>query len=147
MKKLLKSLLAVMLIAMMAFSFASCGVAKTPEKAEKKLEKAGYEVEIIDDEDALAYYAERYDLEKGDIECILEAEKDSDYVLIIYCANRKAAKKIHDEYKKEFDEMKEEIKKLSGTEKELAEEYLDKLDYGKSGKVVYSGTKKGVKAA
>ena len=147
MKKLLKSLLAVMLIAMMAFSFTSCGVAKNPEKAEKKLKDAGYEVEVIDDEEMLAMYAEMYDLEKGDIECIVEADKDSDYVLIIYCANSKAAKKIYDEYKKQFDEMKEEIKELSGTEKELAEEYLDKLKFGKSGKVVYSGTKNGVKAA
>ena len=41
MKKLLKSLLTVMLIAMMALSFTSCGVAKKPEKAEKKLKDAG----------------------------------------------------------------------------------------------------------
>ena len=147
MKKLLKSLLAVMLIAMMAFSFTSCGVAKTPEKAEKKLKDAGYEVEVIDEELALAMYVEAYDLEKGDIECVVDAQKDSDGVTIYYCANRKAAKKIYDELKKEFDEMKEDIKELSGTEKELAEEYMDKLDYGKSGKVVYVGTKKGVKAA
>ncbi len=147
MKKLLKSLLAVMLIAMMAFSFTSCGVAKNPEKAEKKLKDAGYEVEVVDEELGLAMYVEAYDLEKGDIECVIDAQKDSDGVTIYYCANAKAAKKIYDALKKDFDEMKEEIKKLSGTEKELAEEYLDKIKYGKSGKVVYVGTKNGVKAA
>ena len=48
MKKLLRSLLAVMLIAMMALSFTSCA---KPEKVEDKLKDMDYEVELIDDED------------------------------------------------------------------------------------------------
>lgn len=148
MKKLLRSLLAVMLIAMMAVSFTSCGVAKNPDKAEKKLDKAGYEVMVIDDEASLNYFAKMYDLEDGDIECIVRATKgDDEYVQIIYCANAKAAKAIYKEIKKEMKEYKEEIKDLEGDEKKEAKEALKDMKYGKSGKVVYSGSKKGVKAA
>ena len=50
MKKLLRSLLAVMLIAMMAIAFTSCA---KPEKVEDKLKDMDYEVELIDDEDDL----------------------------------------------------------------------------------------------
>lgn len=147
MKKLLKSLLAVMLIAMMALSFTSCGVSKTPEKAEKKLEKAGYTVEITEDEATRAMIAEMYDLKAEDIECVLYASKGDENVSIIYCANAKAAKKIHSELKKEMKEAKEALEKLSGTLKEEAEKELKKIKYGRSGKAVYQGTKAGVKAA
>ena len=147
MKKLLKSLLAVMLIAMMALSFTSCGVARTPEKAEKKLEKAGYTVETTDDEATRTMVAEMYGLKAEDIEVLLTASKGDEYVSIIYCTNAKAAKKIAKELKKEMKEAKEAAEKLSGTLKEEAEKELKNTKYGRSGKAVYTGTKAGVKAA
>ena len=147
MKKLLRSLLSVMLVAMMALSFTSCGITKNPEKAEKKLKDAGYEVMVIKEEVAFASYAKMYDLEASDIECVLMAEKDDEGVLIIYCANAKAAKKIEKELKKEMKEAKEEIKELEGEEKKEAEKDLKNIKYGRSGKAVYTGTKAGVKAA
>ena len=147
MKKLLRSLLAVMLIAMMAVSFTSCGVAKDPDKAEKKLDKAGYDVMMTDDEATLAMYAKMYDLEGSDLECVLMAEDGDEFVYIIYCANVKAAKKIEKELKKQMKEAKEEIAELEGDEKKEAKEEFNKIKWGRSGKVVYQGTKKGVKAA
>jgi hypothetical protein len=107
----------------------------------------GYEVMVIDDEASLNHIAKMYDLEDGDIECIVRATKGDEYVQIIYCAKAKAAKAIYKELKKEMKEYKDEIKDLEGDEKKEAKEALKDMKYGKSGKVVYSGSKKGVKAA
>lgn len=50
MKKLLKSLLAVMLISMMAISLVSCGA--KPAKVADKLKDAGYTVEVVEGDEA-----------------------------------------------------------------------------------------------
>ena len=78
MKKLLRSLLAVMLIAMMALSFTSCA---KPEKVEDKLKDMDYEVELIDDEDDIEDMFGEFDGVKSVIIAIAEDGKSSAYIL------------------------------------------------------------------
>ncbi|MBR2337182.1 MAG: hypothetical protein IKA61_04465 [Clostridia bacterium] len=124
MKKLLKSLLAVMLISMMAISFTSC--APKAEKVKENLEKAGYTVMLFEGDDA-----EEYD--EG-VTAVLTAVKGLDYknsITIVWYANADDAKKAEEEAKEELKEMGDE-----------GADYVVK----RSGKCVWMGHKDAVKA-
>ena len=73
MKKLLRSLLAVMLVAMMAIAFTSCA---KPDKVKDKLKDMDYEVELVDDEDELEEFAEMMDVDG--ITAVLTAWSEED---------------------------------------------------------------------
>ena len=77
MKKLLRSLLAVMLIAMMAIAFTSCA---KPEKVEDKLKDMDYEVELIDDEDDLEDMFGELDGLKAALIAVAEDGKSQAYI-------------------------------------------------------------------
>ena len=131
MKKFARIICLALVTVMLVCSLASCmGPKKDPDKAEKALEKKGYEVSVIDT-DAL--------LPDG-VEAILNAHKgsgdDGERVAIYYFETAKDAKEFYDESKDKLEEMKEAYK----------DEDI-KFVYGKSGKVVYAGTKKAVRAA
>ena len=83
MKKLLRSLLAVMLVAMMAIAFTSCA---KPDKVKDKLKDMDYEVELVDDEDELEEFAEMMDVDgiTAIIEAWSEEDEDAGYVTIIW---------------------------------------------------------------
>ena len=80
MKKLLRSLLAVMLISMMAISLASC--AAKPEKVEDKLKDKGYEVEMSDDADELDVIAESLGLEGKVLAVVAAMGEDSEATIM-----------------------------------------------------------------
>ena len=91
MKKLLRSLLAVMLIVVTVTAFTACKKDKkksesqiSPSKVEDKLKDLDYEVGLIDDEVVLDEYAEALDVDG--ITAIIEAwsEDDYSYVTIIW---------------------------------------------------------------
>ena len=88
MKKLLRSLLAVMLISMMAISLASC--AAKPEKVEEKLKDKGYEVEMTDDADELEEFAEMLGLEGKVLAAVSALGEDSE-VTILWFENKEDA--------------------------------------------------------
>lgn len=125
MKKLMKSLLAVMLIVMMAVSFTSCGVPSDPAKATENLKKNEYVV--------IAGEAKTFGLEEAKVQAIVTASKvinPTDSVIIIYFKDAADAKEYH-------AKLKEADKGESKTD------YV----YGRSGKAVYTGHKDAVKAA
>ena len=120
MKKFTKILAVVMLVLMVAMTFASCGVLSIDlEKVAKRLEKKDYIFELEYYEDEAALYA-----------C---DEDEEEFIQIIKY-------ETIDDAKEGFDEMKEGF--------EEAKDYYDTdLTYGRKGKVVYAGTVKAVKDA
>lgn len=133
MKKFLKSLVAVMLVCLMAVSFTSCGISDDPAKVKANLEKEGYKVLLADDAISTGVIAEAYGLKAGDIVASLTATNGDETISIVFCGNGDAAKTVKDKMQEQIDKMDEEDKK--------------DLKWGKSGKAVYMGTAAAVKAA
>ena len=142
MKKLLRSLLAVMLIAMMALSFTSCA---KPEKVEDKLKDMDYEVELYDDEDDIEEHmeemfeqAEYYGLDL-DVEtpvAIIDAY-DEDYesnVTIYWFENKKDAQDA-------VEAIEEYLSALEDLFDEMGmSQYVDNLpEVASKGKIVVVG--------
>ena len=136
MKKFLKSLLAVMLIAIMALSLTSCGVPSDPAKAKENLTKNEFTVD--ETAGALAvgvYVTAAYGLSASkNIGKVILASKDSDSVLIVYSEDAELLEKLH----KDLEALYAEVVK--------DDEEVD-LEKGKSGDCVWVGTSAGVKAA
>lgn len=122
MKKFAKILAVVMLVAIVAMTFASCGLFGLDlDKVEDRLDKKDYEVR------SYSYDGNTY----------LNAYDDDDNVFIaVEYDDKDDAKDAYDELKENWDDMAEE-----------AEEEDLKVTYGKKGNVVYYGTVKGVKDA
>ena len=171
MKKFFKSLVAVMLVAMMAISFTSCGgVNKDPVKAAENLEANGYTVISLHDDGsliggtasqaAIAAAVAIFDVKAENVDYVVTGSKGDESIAIYYCKDADTATKIYDFAKKaqddakaEIEKMKEEAKSLEGDEKaqaeeaiKEAEEELKDVSFGKSGKIVWLGTKAGAKA-
>ncbi len=139
MKKFFKSLVAVMLVAMMAISFTSCGVSKDPTKEKEKLEGKGYIVVL-----------EQIDLGGLDkTEANLVATKEGGETVTIKWYKEEAdAKAAYDKLKVANDKDKEALKKMEdGDAKDVAKKALDNYAFGRSGKIVWFGTKTAVKDA
>ncbi len=135
MKRILSAILVCILMVGCVFALASCGGPnKDPEKAKAALEDAEYTVRFSDDEKVL----------DDDVEAqIIAFDKDGNYISIIYCADKDAAKDAYEEAEEDIDEMKKELAKMLNLEegKEID------LELGKSGKIVWAGTKDAIKAA
>lgn len=137
MKKTVK-ILALALVAVMAVAMlVACGPASNPDKAAKALEKNGYTVTKITNESkagemTLNTQAKFMGLEDGDIVATVSAmNEDKEFITITYFASSSAAKKAWDksqEAKGDDEEDSEIVTKLSG-------------------KMIYAGTKKAIKAA
>lgn len=124
MKKFLKNLLTVMLVAIMAISFTSCGVPKDPAKAEANLKAEGYITATIT--------ASSLGLDDSKVEAIVSASKgilSADSITIVYFANKDDAKSYYEDIK-DGDTAKQENYKA-----------------GISGKRVWIGHKNAIKAA
>ncbi len=123
MKTFARVLSLALVAVLLCSALIACGKpAKDPKKAVENLKDAGYEASSM---------------EVGGITVVTGASEDGkDYVTITYYENKDDAKKAYDEGKEAFDELKEAAKEAD----------ID-LVYGKSGKMVYYGTKAGVKAA
>lgn len=141
MKKFLKAMLAAMLIAITAVTVCSCGVPSDPAKAKENLKKNGYAVnddivtaviKIV----AVVPYGTTF---PQNIESSLWATNaDGETVLIVYCKDADSAKKVNEISRKIYDEVKKKDKE-NDTKTDIRS--------GMSGKVVYIGTKAGIKAA
>lgn len=139
--------LALMLVAtMLCVLFVACGAtpADDPKEAKAALEENGYGVLLNDSEIALAGSALIYG---GKVEATLRATKGDDYIQIVWFEDEEDADKYYESLDESWSEMEDEIAELEGDKRETAEEYMDKLDYGKSGNMVWSGTTDAVKAA
>ncbi len=163
MKKFLKSLVAVMLVCLMAVSFTACGgVSKDPAKAKANLEKNGYAVVSLHNDGSLVEgtaaaaaitgMVAGYGLKASDIDYVVtgtaEIEGSYESVVIYYCKTKDAATKIHDAIEKQYNDLKAKVDKMEdGSDKDEAKAELKDSKYGKSGTVVWMGTKAGVKAA
>ncbi len=143
MKKFFKSLVAVMLVAMMAISFTSCGVSKDPTKEKEKLEGKGYKV-VLEQVDL----GDLGDLIGDKTEANLVATKDGESVTIQWFKEEADAKAAYDKLKEANDKAKENLKKMEdGEAKDDAKKALDNYAFGRSGKIVWFGTKTAVKDA
>ena len=122
MKKFTKILAVVMLVAMVAMMFASCGLVSLKfDKVEDRLEKKDYEV---------------YTMEYDGQEMLSASNDDDEYFMAVTFEDKDDAKEAYDELKDEWEEIAE-----------AADEEGFKVTYGKSGNTVYYGTVKAVKAA
>lgn len=148
MKKFFRLLVATMLIAVMAVSLCSCGVPSDPDKAEANLKKNGYTTTKIKG----SYEGPILSIKTG-IEYTVTGTKGEENVVIIYYSEKEDAVKAYDEFKEKHDKSLKELKdtysdgKISKDDYEKAKAVIDNIKFGKSGKIFYSGTKAGVKAA
>ena len=118
MKKSLRIIALAMVALMLMLTLASCGAPKSnPDKALKALEKNDY----------IAQKSEEGD---DDVECMVagRSKDGTDYVTIIYYKTSAAAKEGFEDAKEAFEGQDDIIVK-------------------RSGKMVYAGTKEGIKAA
>ena len=134
MKKTFVKLIALMIVVVFAaMTLASCGAAPNanPEKAEKALEKKGYKVEVFDDAITLGVYAAM--LGADDIECVVmgnDKDDKDENVIIFYFGD------------------KDDVEEAWDAVEELAEENDNEdIIIKKSGKMIWMGTKKAIKAA
>lgn len=141
MKKFLKAMLAAMLIAITAVTVCSCGVPSDPAKAKENLTKNNYTVsEVAATTGVKAIATAKYGLSFLDkVKTSLWATNaDGETVLIVYCVDADSAKKVNEVARQIYDEVKKNDKE-NDTKTDIKS--------GMSGKVVYIGTKAGVKAA
>ena len=132
MKKILSLVLVCVLMLGCVFTLASCGGPNAdPEKAKAALEDAEYKVTYLEG-DLLAMAP------IDGLEAAINAIKDKDLVSIYYFEDKAAAADYYEELEKEYEELKEEAKEAD-----------EEFDYaiGKSGKMVWAGTKDAIKAA
>ena len=112
MKKLFKTMLAIVLTVIMAVSFASCSTQDiiSPEKVEAKLKELGYEIELIVDKDRLDQIEETENC--GDLLAVLTAsvseERGSHVVAsVIWFKNKEDASAFANQYQEYIDSIPE----------------------------------------
>lgn len=148
MKKFFRILAATMLLAVMATTLCSCGVPSDATKAKANLEKNGYTVFMVQG----SYKGSIISINTG-VEYTVTGTNGEESVSIIYYSAKESADKAYNEYKEKHDKLLKELKASYDDGKITKENYdkskaeLDNIKFGKSGKVFYSGTKAGVKAA
>lgn len=142
MKKPVKIFAVVLVCAVALTSLVACAPMPNTnyEKACKNLEDNGYAVSSIkagDEgfEDVVGEYASMYGVEVKDVEAVLraskgESEEDTEIIQMMWCKTDAAAKTAYDTLKKAMDEEKD----------------VKDAIYGRSGKVVYLGTKAAINA-
>ena len=135
MKKMVKIIALAMVAVMLMLTLASCGAkpSSDPAKAKEKLEKEGYEVMLVDNEDALKLLGMEGLVASLTASKGLLSEKDAQGVEILYFKDADSAKKVA-----ETEEMKKAIEEANAEENGSA---------GRSGKIIWIGTKDAVKAA
>lgn len=135
MKKTFVKIIALALVAVFAcVTLASCALGAPnadPEKAEKSLEKKGYDVKLIDDEYTLGFTSLTTGIK--DLECVLTAENDDEEAVEIYYFEDEEA----------AEEAWEKIEKLAEKAQEENEDLICKM----AGKMIYMGTKAAIRAA
>ena len=133
MKNVLRLTTLALVLVMMLSCLASCfgGPNADPEKAEEALKDNDYDVLVVDEKVALAFYG------LDNLECVITAsseEDEDDGIIIFYFEEKEDAKDAFDS--EIFEELAEEAK-----------EEMDDVVVKQSGKMIYIGTKNAVKAA
>ena len=148
MKKLVSIIAVVALVAIVATLLVAC-VPTDPAKAEANLKEAGYIVTAYDKDDGLGLAG--YTLPDGAtnvVNGIKEADEDS--------SSDKAKayfEKVYGDFDKQQDEAKAELKEsydagdISKEDYDAMLEMINNSQAKRFGKIVYSGTKAGIKAA
>ena len=107
----MKKILSLALVFVMMFAFVSCG--KSVEDIEKNLEKADYDVTVLDGDLATAAaeaFLRGIDVEiEGDVVAVLRASKDDEYVQAIEFEKASDAKAVKKAYDDAVEELKEEL--------------------------------------
>lgn len=138
MKKFLKSLVAVMLVCLMAVSFTSCGISDDPAKVKENLTEAEY----VFDEAVVSAVVKVYATANWGIsswtkieQAIFATSKDGeDSILVIFCNDKDLLKSIYEDLEAVFEKAKGEDKEAD-------------VKKGKSGSCAWIGTKAAIKAA
>lgn len=137
MKKIFSAVLVCVLLLGCVFALASCGGPNSdPEAAGDALDKAGYKVDITDNAVELAVYG-ALGMEAA-VSAYKAAEDDDDKIL-------DAVAIFYFKEDADMDKAYETIEKLYEKAKEV-EPDID-LEIGKSGNMIWYGTKAGIKAA
>lgn len=169
MKKLAKIFAVVLVCVLAVTALVACAPAPNTnyDKAQENLKENKYTVMAIKEGDvgfalAVVTPATIYGIKVEDIEAILSATNaDGESVAIIWCKSADAAKTAYDkansamkDRKKDLDDLKAEIAEMEdGAQKENAQKTYDEMKkaydnsvVGHSGKIVWTGTKEGIKA-
>ena len=167
MKKLAKIFAVAMVCVLALTALVACGPNTNYDKAKENLKKNKYTLTIATKEGdtgfaiAAAAAAPINGIKAEDIEAIISASNsDGEHVYIIWCKSSDAANTAYDKaneqkkaLKENLDKMKDQMKDLDDEDKEFAQKQYDEMKQiydnyvcGRSGKVVWSGTKEGIKA-
>ena len=134
MKKILSMILVCVLMLGCVFTLASCGAPnKDPKAAKAALEEADYKVTLLE---GILLEGAAASIGVEDLDAMLTAFKDDDAISIYYF-----------EEKEDAEEAYEKLEKLYNEAKEKADEDDPEIKLGKSGAMVWIGTKNAIKAA
>lgn len=125
----MKKFVTLMLSILLAFSclmLTAC-MPSTPEKAEEKLEKAGYNVVVTNNDTALNLIAVSCGLKEDTIEAIVTAENGGAIIAIYYCVDTTTANDLEEYLDEKNDDTSYEV--------------------DRSGKIVWVGTETAIKDA
>ena len=139
MKKVLLVVAVIALISVATMALVGC-VPSDPAKAEANLKDAGYEVMVTRASDGTGVKLGLNAVADGCVAMVTamkatisNSDADFDGVVIYYFNDGAKAKAFYEEQKAEYDELSDEEK--------------EDMKVGKSGKVVYAGSKDAIKAA
>lgn len=139
MKKVLLVVAVIALISVATMALVGC-VPSDPAKAEANLKDAGYEVMVTRASDGTGVKLGLNAVADGCVAMVTAMkatisndDADFDGVVIYYFNDGAKAKAFYEEQKAEYDELSDEEK--------------EGMKVGKSGKVVYAGSKDAIKAA
>ena len=134
MKKILSMILVCILTVGCVFALASCGAPnKDPKAAKAALEEADYKVTLLE---GMLLEGAAAAIGVEDLDAMLTAFKDDDAISIYYFEEKEDAEEAYEKLEELYNEAKEE-----------ADEDDPEIKLGKSGNMIWMGTKNAIKAA
>lgn len=147
MKKFARVLALMLVATMLCAMLVACGAkpASDPKEAKAALEENDYVAVLVDSDLLLAGAALTYG---GKVSATLTGTNGDEYVNVVWFEEEDDAKAYFEKLEEQFDKAQEELDELEDEDekKELQEEH-DKATFGRSGEMVWFGTKEAVKAA
>lgn len=148
MKKIISMALVVIMLVCSAVTLVACGIPADYNDAKANLEEKGYDVEVETTDIAINLVLTFMGIDNAKADAVLNAEKDDDGVMLIYCEDEETAEKTLEKLEKFIEDTKEEIDQMF--EDKESDEYKEamaefEVETGKDGKVVYMATKQGLK--
>ena len=138
MKKFAKVMALAMVAVLSLAALVACGPASDPNKAEAALKENGYAPTHLNGTISTGVTAGILGLKGEDVTDIVFAiNKDGDGIIAIYCKDSATAKSV-------LSKAQENLKKIEET---LQIKFEGESNVQRSGKVLYTGTEAGIKAA